>query len=128
MEVAASVIAIVQISGKIASLLKTYIEGVRDAQEDIKRLYASIKGLEAITAKITPSKDGDNSPTVASIVEELQNLQKKLDKHLPIADPRARRWAKKLMWPFQKADVDKIVGNIERGKTTLILEFEASIR
>lgn len=37
---------------------------------------------------------------------------------------RAARWARSLKWPFQKADVEKIVVSLERHKSTLALQFD----
>jgi hypothetical protein len=49
---AASVIAVIQGAQSVASGLKNYYEGVRDARADIRKLYNSIKGLEAILSTI----------------------------------------------------------------------------
>jgi hypothetical protein len=49
---AASVIAVIQIAQSVASGLKDYYEGVRDARADIRKLYNSTKGLEAILSTI----------------------------------------------------------------------------
>jgi hypothetical protein len=43
---AASVIAVLQLTVSVGAALKDYYEGVRDARDDIHKLYGSIKGLE----------------------------------------------------------------------------------
>lgn len=47
---ASGVIAVIQIAQPVASGLKDYYLGVRDAKADIRKLYNSIKGLEAIVS------------------------------------------------------------------------------
>ncbi|CAG8974637.1 hypothetical protein HYALB_00012105 [Hymenoscyphus albidus] len=49
---AASVVAIVDIASKVASLLKDYYEGVKNAQDDIKRLYGSIQSLQVTLSRV----------------------------------------------------------------------------
>src|SRR6187402_3910077 len=49
---AASIIAVIQIAKSVGSGLKDYYEGIRDAREDIQKLYRAIKSLETILERI----------------------------------------------------------------------------
>jgi uncharacterized phage infection (PIP) family protein YhgE len=127
---AASVIAVIQIAQSVASGLKDYYEGVRDARSDIRKLYSSIKGLEAILSTIqdllnrgdaglAELKQSLESPLRQSELDltklrlDLQGSQEKLQKF--------GRAAQSLAWPFKKKDVEKTVKGLERNKSALML-------
>jgi hypothetical protein len=127
---AASVIAVIQIAQSVASGLKDYYEGVRDARADIRTLYNSIKGLEAILSAIqdllnrgdaglAESKQSLEPPLRQSELDltklrfDLQGSQEKRQKF--------GRAAQSLAWPFKKKDVEKTVDALERNKSALML-------
>jgi hypothetical protein len=130
---AASVIAVIQIAQSVASGLKDYYEGVRDARADIRTLYNSIKGLEAILSAIqdllnrgdaglAESKQSLEPPLRQSELDltklrfDLQGSQEKFQKF--------GRAAQSLAWPFKKKDVEKMVDALERNKSALMLGLE----
>lgn len=127
---AASVIAVIQIAQSVASGLKDYYEGVRDARADISKLYNSIRGLEAILstiqdlqnrgdASLAKSKQSLEAPLrqceldLTKLRFDLQNSQEKLQKFGKVAQS--------LAWPFKKKDVEKTVEGLERNKSALML-------
>jgi hypothetical protein len=127
---ASSVIAVIQIAQSVASGLKGYYQGVRDARADIRKLYNSIKGLEAILSAIqdllnrgdaglAKSKQSLESPLrqselyLTELRFDLQGSQEKLQK--------LGRAAQSLAWPLKKKDVEKRVDALERNKNDLIM-------
>jgi hypothetical protein len=127
---AASVIAVIQIAQSVASGLKDYYQGVRDARADIRKLYNFVKGLEEILsaiqdllnqggAELAKSKQSLKSPLRQSELDltvlrfDLQGSQEKQQKF--------RRAAQSLAWPFKKKDVEKTMDALERNKSSLIL-------
>jgi hypothetical protein len=138
---AASVIAVLQIAQSIGSALKDYYEGVRDAREDIQKLYDTIKSLESIltsTREIINRRDGQhmlNSGLFTDPSGPLQHCQAELEKlRLELeTSPKTKgqrslgRAIQILTWPFKKSDVEKAVVAIERHKSSLVLEVGLEI-
>jgi hypothetical protein len=130
----ASIIAVIQITVSIASVLSDYYCSVRDARSDIYRLYHSIKSLQTILTAIRNLNIGyKDRLLVSKLVEdpngplqvvwvELKTLEGKLGKS-PNSNERTARWLRSLKWPFQKGDIKKITSAIESNKSTLILDY-----
>ncbi|KAH7417391.1 hypothetical protein BKA64DRAFT_299615 [Cadophora sp. MPI-SDFR-AT-0126] len=129
---AASIIAVVQITASIASFLKDYYEGVRDARSDIQRLYRTISSLQAILSGVhsvtVQSRDNlriaalwaKDGGTLEHLHSELKNLEHKLGTDLETGG-KVKRLMKSLKWPLQKGDVAKIVDSVEKHKSTLTI-------
>jgi hypothetical protein len=132
---AASVIAVIQIAQSIGSALKDYYESVRDAREDIRKLYDSVKSLEIILSTIqnllnlrrdeallnSALLKGPSGPLKQAELE-LQKLNTQL-KILPSHQRGLGKALRSLTWPFFKKDVEKAVVCIDRHKSSLILEI-----
>jgi uncharacterized phage infection (PIP) family protein YhgE len=73
---AASIIAVIQIRQTVATILKDYYSGVRDARKDIQRLYNTINRLEAILTCINDLASTYNGRLLSSVL--LQNLHSPL--------------------------------------------------
>ncbi|TVY40551.1 hypothetical protein LOCC1_G004799 [Lachnellula occidentalis] len=122
---AASVIAVLQLATAVGSVLKDYYEGVRDAREDIRKLYASIKGLEGILERLKDVAKGISDETLFTqplegVEAELKELMGKLQGS-KASKTRARRALQSLAWPFEKKDAEKSVIAIEKHKSGLSL-------
>ena len=92
---AASVIAVLQLATAVGSALKDYYEGVRDAREDIRKLYGSIKGLEGILGRLKDVAKGMSDETLLTqplegVRADLEDLMKKLQGS-EASETRARR-------------------------------------
>ncbi|KAF8457004.1 quinon protein alcohol dehydrogenase-like superfamily [Terfezia claveryi] len=126
---AASVIAVVQVAGQVWSLCWKYYSDAKHAKSDIDRLMKNVDELQRLfecvqalpknprTAKLVASKKLIER-TVLELEQELKELQKILEsgKRQGILKSLRRR----LIWPLQKEDVDKVFQLLERHKTTLI--------
>lgn len=133
---AASVIAVIQIAQSIGTALKDYYEGVRDARDDIKKLYNSVTSLQAILSSIYKTINRANGQFLLDIALltnpsgplrraelELHKLQLEL-KILVKGQKSLDKAVRSLIWPFKKKDIEKAVGTIERCKSSLTLELQ----
>jgi hypothetical protein len=121
------IIAVVQIAQSAGSALRDYYQGVRDARKDINALHSSIKNLEPILVDLETLARREKivllvlqSPTgvLNQCKSDLAGLESQfaLPKNLQGCHGRLLR---ALKWPFQKAEVQKIVDMIERHKSAL---------
>ncbi|TVY18948.1 hypothetical protein LARI1_G002429 [Lachnellula arida] len=107
---AASVIAVLQLATAVGSALKDYYEGVRDAREDIGKLYGSIKGLEGILERLKDVAKGLNDETLLLLTQPLEGVRAELGElggklHISEAETRARRALKSLHLGFEQFDI-----------------------
>jgi predicted oxidoreductase len=129
---AASVIAVIQITASLASILRDYYTGVRDAKADIQRLYYSMNSLRTVVAAVKQLNDRfeksltlsalltDQNGPLQSVLLELKRIETKIG---GVPKDRSARVLKSLKWPFQKAEVEKMVLAIDSNKSTLALQF-----
>ncbi|RYP74430.1 hypothetical protein DL769_004007 [Monosporascus sp. CRB-8-3] len=127
---AASVIAIVDLSAKVANLCLQYSAAVRNARADITCLRARLDDLGTSLQGIQHLLDGRNSPELTTsrklvdsldgCTSELGQLQSRLD---PGKAHRAMRrfGLRALKWPFDSKEVSGIVSNLEHYKQTIML-------
>jgi hypothetical protein len=134
---AASIIAVIQISGQVIDLCRTYYSEVRDAKTDIQRLREEITSLQTVLTKVA---DLANAPSAAELstlgllnqpdgpvqqcLAELIKLAAKLN---PVQgkDTMKQFGLRALKWPFSSKDVDKAITTIERHKATFNLALAA---
>ncbi|KEY71560.1 hypothetical protein S7711_09693 [Stachybotrys chartarum IBT 7711] len=124
--VAASVIAVVDLSAKIASICSQYIKGVKNAENDVRRLLQEINNLGAIAGDIDKLLSGSTSARLKSSQKLEAGLQDSLNKLRTLENKletfkqpggtthkikaRFRRTA--LKWPFSSQEVEKNVQDI----------------
>ncbi|OCL10893.1 hypothetical protein AOQ84DRAFT_387205 [Glonium stellatum] len=122
---AASVIAVIDISAKIASLCFRYSTEVKNAKDDVERIQRKISDIKNLLEAVK-QLDGPNglrlpathrlSNSPEKCLLELQKLEKKLEKGL---DPGKTRTAMSLLgmralkWPFTRKEVENIVTTLE---------------
>lgn len=130
---AASVIAVVELSAKVASLCFEYHANVKNARDDITRLQREADGLKATLEQVQSLLNGPNgakletSRTLRNGVEDcfsqLDDLEKKLEpgrKHKMI---RRFGW-RALKWPFKNKEVEGIVKDLGRYKEMISLGLQ----
>ena len=130
---AASVIAVVQISGQIFQLCQTYYLEVKDAKNDIQRLRNEVMTLRGIASSVNDlisTAESNKLPVLESLNQnhgllqhyqlELDNLAVRLEKALG-KNKMKKFGMRALKWPFDKKEVDNAVAIIERCKTTFNL-------
>lgn len=136
MEATGGIIAIVQISAKIISICGKYALEVKDAKEDIKRLQKEVVSLQESLELVQNSLAAPGGTTLAGAAEaladiiggcskELESLQMRLQ---PKRRQRMKNWLKfaELTWPLTSREVDKLVGVLERRKSSISMLLGAS--
>lgn len=125
----ASVIAVIQITGKLVILGYEYIGGVKDASKDLRHLMDELYSLTKVLldlqdfvrdarnvhSAVLQMLDGQNGPLSGCMVE-LRRLQLKME---PKTGWRAKM--KSLMWPLNEKDTMKHIQQLERHKTLFVL-------
>ena len=115
---AASIIAVVQISGKILTLCHGYISSVRDAKADIEWLMCEVNILKELFESVRTAENSIPVDLLNKTIEELEGLQSQLE-------PKKRhRWKERLgvqalKWPFKTTEVAGTIGRLERHKTAI---------
>jgi uncharacterized phage infection (PIP) family protein YhgE len=137
LSLAASSIAVIQISGKVAQLCYNYIRSVRNAPKDLERLAVEITTVEEILKTLNErlqAKDKDGNPQFATLnqranqyslkkyITALKKLQKKLD-----SSHQIKRFIKKIFWPLREEEMRELLGLIDREKSHLglLLQLES---
>ena len=131
--IAASVIAVIELSAKIFSVCVEYSRTVKDATKDISRLQGELKSLQDVLEKIKQLLDGPNgsrlsaslllSETLKGCLSQLQTLQSRLSPSIP-RKYIGRIGLRALKWPFETKEADKIVRQLERCKQSISLALQ----
>lgn len=125
----ASVIAVIQLTQAVSTVLKAYFSSAREARKDIDSLFSSITSLELILKEFSQVAKSRYSEDLAASFEPssgpLQLLKTELGTlRVSLKAPRApnenlKTLVQSLKWPFKKGEVEKCLGAIERHKSTL---------
>jgi hypothetical protein len=127
---AASVIAVIDISAKIASLCYQYSLAVKDAKDDIERVRRKVSDITHILEKIKQLFDSHDKTRLSTTqglfssfeqcLKELKNLEAKLDPG-KTRKTMSRFGFRALKWPFTSKQVDKVVLDLEGYERTFSL-------
>ncbi|KAF1959379.1 hypothetical protein CC80DRAFT_524019 [Byssothecium circinans] len=134
---AASVIAVVDISAKVASLCLQYSVEVKHAKGDIERLHRKVNDTKIILKKLQQllDKQGKSQlPTTNTLLDPLQTCSQEL-KELEATlqaklEPSGRRKAmqrfglRALKWPLTSKEVEKTVQNLKKYGHTFSLALQ----
>ncbi|ATZ48860.1 hypothetical protein BCIN_04g00790 [Botrytis cinerea B05.10] len=128
-----SVIAVIDLSVKVASRCSEYYTNVKNARDDIGRLQSEAQELKAILEKIHSICDGSNGVRIQDPqglrkgVEECQKQLAQLDVKL---EPRERnklmsRFGRRaLKWPFKGKEVDSLIKKLEKCKANISFSLQ----
>ncbi|KAF4230403.1 hypothetical protein CNMCM6457_005979 [Aspergillus fumigatiaffinis] len=130
---AASVIAVIQLTGTIIQICGAYISKVKDAKDDIIRLQQNIRALavvlEALDNLLREPKGSEMSTLlrisrdIVDCSSSLTTIKKKIDPER--TQKQIRRWGlRAIKWPLKRTDVDKAVSDIERYKALFSLALQ----
>lgn len=130
---AASVIAVIQLTGSLVKLCGGYIQEVKDARDAISTLQQAIAGLQGTLQdlhKFLQSNDGMALPTSLRLVSNITHCLSDLRALEARLDPRK---GKKLMrkmglralrWPLKRAEMEGVIQNLERHKSSFLLSLQ----
>ena len=114
MEVAASIIAIIQITTEIGKMCGKYIHGVRHAKRDIERLQSKASALHGVFTRL------DNQPQANIDSKALQKCREDLTSIKERLEPRKKHAAMQrirlgaLKWPFTSKEIEDHVQALEK--------------
>ncbi|KAF2732552.1 hypothetical protein EJ04DRAFT_469956, partial [Polyplosphaeria fusca] len=134
---AASVIAVVDISAKVASLCLQYSVEVKHAKSDIERLHRKVNDTKTILEKLQQLLDKQGKTqllTTNTLLDPLQRCSEELKKVEATLqaklEPSGRRKAmqriglRALKWPLTSKEVEKTVLNLEKYGHTFSLALQ----
>ncbi|KAJ4309322.1 hypothetical protein N0V84_011561 [Fusarium piperis] len=126
---AASVIAIIDLSAKVAKLCSDYSTAVRNARADITRLQSQLGNLsECLQGAQRLLNDPNNRSLATSrkLVDSIDGCTSELVQVQNRLDPGKARKAMRrfglraLRWPFNSKEVSGIISNLERYNQTIM--------
>ncbi|KAJ4161659.1 uncharacterized protein LMH87_007685 [Akanthomyces muscarius] len=147
LSVAASIIAVVDVSVKIITLCSQYSRAVVNAKADIARLATLLKGLRTTldhAKALIEAPQGASLSTSHDLQEQLagcqstlQELNEKLELGVARASKR-RFWVRALKWPFGHGEIEALMSLLERyhgrimdglqvDQTTLLLHIKNGV-
>ncbi|KAH8714901.1 Nephrocystin-3 [Beauveria bassiana] len=147
LSVAASVIAVVDVSVKVITLCSQYSKAVANASADISRLEKLLKGLKTTldhAEALIKAPQGASLSTSQNLQEQLtachstlQKLHDKLDGGVA-RQTKHRLWTRALKWPFSRDEIDSMVSTLEHchrrimdglliDQTTLLLHIKSGV-
>ncbi|KAL4756623.1 WD40 repeat domain-containing protein [Aspergillus foveolatus] len=125
-----SVIAVIQLTGSIVEPCGGYIQQVKHARDVILTLQRAITGLRGTLQDLQNLVESNNRksfPTssrlvsnITSCLSDLRALETKLEPGKCKTLIRKVGW-RALKWPLKRADMESIIGNLERYKSSFIL-------
>ncbi|KAI9779021.1 MAG: hypothetical protein M1816_003781 [Peltula sp. TS41687] len=122
MEVAASVIAVIDLSAKVASLCSEYLIAVKGAKDEIESLQAEVSRISEILRKLQEllcGPDGARLSGSQKLCDSLKDYFLQLEKlEAKLTPGKARKvmssfGGRALAWPFKAKHVQKIVKNLK---------------
>lgn len=128
-----SVIAIVEISAKIASICLKYCKDVKHAKGDILRLIKQVEDLQDVASKLKDLLDGGHGRKLqtdrplCSAVQTAQARLEKLAQQLGPSDGQRimkRFGLRSLKWPFTKKEVDEAIKELQQPISTMMLGLQ----
>ncbi|KAL4733015.1 NACHT and WD40 domain protein [Aspergillus similis] len=133
LSLAASVMAVFQLTGSLVKLCGGYIKEVRNAGEEILALQRAITGLQDIlrdlynnlqmnNAKALPTSSRLPSDIIACL-SDLQALEAKLDPGNGKTLMR-KMGLRALKWPLKRTEMESLRQNLERYKSLFLLSLQ----
>ena len=130
---AASIIAVIDISAKIASLCFQYSVAVKNAKEDIQRIQKKANDIGHTLGELRQGlgrPDGTRLSATHKLTESLQAclvLLQKLETQLESGKTRKTIWrlgGRALKWPFKSKELEKIIASLEKYEQTFSLSLQ----
>jgi hypothetical protein len=133
LSVAASVVGVIQLAGAISKLCGGYIQDVKDARADIIALQQTIKGLVSVLEKLVDALNNPNSrlSITSALKDEIRTCLSTLEAlEAKVNMGKGKKAMRKLgfralKWPLKRSEVEKVMGYIERSKSSFSLSLQA---
>jgi hypothetical protein len=127
---AASVIAVIDISAKIAALCFQYSIAVKDAKNDIERIKKKVGDVKRVLEGIKKLINGSHQTRLSTTHDLFLSLEQcllelgGLKSELESGKAMSRFGARALKWPFTSKRVEKIVSSLEGHEHTFTLALQ----
>lgn len=130
---AANVIAVVELSGRIAAICVQYSRDVKHAKADIERFRREVVNVTSLLQHVHALLQGPDKTSLSTSIElknALQDCSMQLEQLNTALDPgRNRKTMSKfglraLKWPFETKEVEKAIRNLERCKGTISVALQ----
>lgn len=135
---AASIFNVIQISGQVFDLCRTYYSGVKDARDDIRRLRSEVMSLQDVLIHLQDLADCPKPPKSLDLLNApdgpLQQCQVELERLVAKLEPAKDKVAMKqfglraLKWPFSSKDINKTIEMMQRHSTNFNLALTQDIQ
>ncbi|KAH7168414.1 kinesin light chain 3 [Fusarium sp. MPI-SDFR-AT-0072] len=135
--VVANIIAVVDLSTKVATLCFQYSKEVSSARADIERLRKQVQNLATAlqaTQRLVEGNKGLELSTSQDLIgsfrtctADLKQVEKKLDLN-PLRTTMRRYGFRALKWPFNSKEVDQLLTNLEHHEKTILLGLQQGIK
>ena len=129
----ASIIAVIDISAKVAALCLQYASAVKDASNDIQRLQKKVEDVRSILEALEQRLERPDGPRLlatSKLAKSLQGCQESLQYLNTELEPSKTRktmsrfGARALKWPFRSKGVEKIVADLEKYEQAFSLSLQ----
>ncbi|KAF2175652.1 hypothetical protein K469DRAFT_609959 [Zopfia rhizophila CBS 207.26] len=130
---AASIIAVVDMSAKVASLCFQYSVAVKDAKRDIERLQKKVTDIKNVleeVRKLLDKQDKSQLSTTRKLLDSLEECHQQLQGLKTQLEPGRGRKAmqrvgfRALKWPFTSKQVENIVASLKQYEHTFGLALQ----
>lgn len=125
---AASAIAVLQLTGAVIQVCYNYQKAVKEAPSDMRAIAAELEGLQIVLKRLVElSQNQDTATAPNSLLATLGQLSEALSicevelESLKTKLTKASGWkafGKVMVWPLQKQETEKVLRVFERSKTT----------
>ncbi|KAH7001205.1 hypothetical protein EDB80DRAFT_879307 [Ilyonectria destructans] len=130
---AANIIAVIDLSAKVATLCFQYYTEVAGAQADITRLQSQVNHQCVAfrgARQLLEEKTSQPLATSRELVDSLQECERELRRLEDKLDPsRARKAMRRfglraLRWPFSRKEIESVIANLERCEQTIMFGLQ----
>jgi hypothetical protein len=131
--ITSSVIAVIDLSVKVASRCSEYYTNVKNARDDIGRLQREAQGLKAILERVHSLCDGPNGMRLQDsqgLRKGVEDCQKQLAQLEAKLEPRttnklmSRYGIRALKWPFKSNEVNSIIEKLGNCKDNISFSLQ----
>ncbi|CAI7644813.1 unnamed protein product [Penicillium crustosum] len=130
---AASVIAVIQLTGAILQICGRYLNNVKSARQDIQRFQEKVAALSQVLHSLDElilGSDGNKLTATQDLVDNiakcssaLTNLKERINPET--TQKQMRKWGlRALKWPLARSEVDFAIMELESYKTTFALSLQ----
>ncbi|CAG8090977.1 unnamed protein product [Penicillium nalgiovense] len=130
---AASIIAVIQLTGNLVKLCGGYIQEVKNARDEIFSLQQTIAGLQGTLQdlhKLLQSNDGKALPTSSRLVNNITDCLSDLRALEARLDPgkgknlMRRVGLRALKWPMKRAEMEGVIQKVKEYRSSFLLSLQ----